>query len=188
MRNVDPVTHPAQPNSPLALVIHREEWRRFEFVGETRPATLHYLLRGCHITFTHTFVPEELRGRGVAGALALEAITEARRRKWTVTARCPFVAEFLEHHMEFADLRSSGAKCQGDGHEFITPFTESDTQAARPKPNEHTLSLNPECRCDACGRFGAYRIADRNLCSECIAASGSCCSEFVSLEESARDS
>ncbi|MGH8021824.1 MAG: hypothetical protein ACREIA_26785 [Opitutaceae bacterium] len=46
------------------------------------------------------------------------------------------------------------------------------------EPRENTVRFEPETPCDECGRFGAYRFADRALCDECYAGRGSCCPEF----------
>ncbi len=38
--------------------------------------------------------------------------------------------------------------------------------------------LNENLVCEACGRFGAYRLGDRTICQDCYTGSGSCCPEF----------
>ena len=56
------------------------------------------------IVFTHTEVPEELEGQGIAGRLARAALEYARARQLTVVPLCPFVASYIRRHHEYADL------------------------------------------------------------------------------------
>jgi len=56
------------------------------------------------IVFTHTVVPEELAGRGVAGAIVKFALDDARARKLTVVPQCPYVAAYIKKHPEYEDL------------------------------------------------------------------------------------
>ncbi len=67
-------------------------------------AYLTYKVESDHVVFDHTYVPETLRGRGIATHLARESLTEARRLGWKVAAHCPFVAVFVERHREFVTL------------------------------------------------------------------------------------
>lgn len=52
------------------------------------------------IEFTHTDVPEELRGRGIGEALVRQALEDAAERGWRFTASCPFVRKSMERHPE----------------------------------------------------------------------------------------
>lgn len=48
----------------------------------------------------HTYVPEALRGTGVAAALAERLIADARSKGQTVLPLCPFVKGYAERHRE----------------------------------------------------------------------------------------
>lgn len=52
----------------------------------------------------HTFVPPDLRGGGVAGALAAHALDWARASGHKVLPSCPFVAAYIRRHPEYADI------------------------------------------------------------------------------------
>ena len=57
------------------------------------------------IDFTHTYVDENLRGQGVAEALARTALAYAREQHLKVKTTCRFMAGFVQrHHDEYADL------------------------------------------------------------------------------------
>lgn len=77
---------------------------RFEVAIGDEIAVVGYRLRGDTITFTHTEVPEALRGRGVGEALARAALDSARQRNLKVVALCPFMAAFTRRHSEYQDL------------------------------------------------------------------------------------
>ncbi|MEM9431587.1 MAG: GNAT family N-acetyltransferase [Pseudomonadota bacterium] len=48
----------------------------------------------------HTFVPEALRGRGLADALAARLIADARARGQRIVPLCPFVRAYAEKRRE----------------------------------------------------------------------------------------
>ena len=85
-------------------VRHNPEGQRFETKFNGQSAYLSYSVQGGSISFDHTFVPEDFRGRGVASALVRTGLEEARRQQWKVVPRCAYVAAFIERHPEFADL------------------------------------------------------------------------------------
>lgn len=86
-------------------VTHDIEQQRFEEqVGDHPPAFLSYVREGESVIFDHTFVPGELRGRGIAARLVRTGLEEARRKGWRVIPQCSYVATFVNRHPEYADL------------------------------------------------------------------------------------
>jgi hypothetical protein len=78
--------------------------QRFEARVDQHLAQLAYEQSEQRIIFTHTEVPEQLRGQGIAAKLARIALEHARTQKLTVVPRCPFVKGYIEKHPEFQDL------------------------------------------------------------------------------------
>lgn len=56
------------------------------------------------IVFTHTIVPDEISGRGVAGAVVKHALDDARRQNLKVVPQCSYVAAYIKRHSEYQDL------------------------------------------------------------------------------------
>ncbi len=56
------------------------------------------------IVFTHTEVPSELSGRGIAGILVKTALEDVRGRGLAVVPFCPFVASYIRRHAEYEPL------------------------------------------------------------------------------------
>jgi predicted GNAT family acetyltransferase len=77
---------------------------RFETVIDGHAAVAIYRLEEGSIRFVHTLVPEELRGRGIAGALVLHALADVRARGLLVTPQCPVFAAYMRGHAETHDL------------------------------------------------------------------------------------
>lgn len=67
---------------------------------EGSEAVVTYREEGDSLVFTHTLVPEALRGRKVGEELVRQAVADARRRGRDVSATCPFVQRYLERHPE----------------------------------------------------------------------------------------
>lgn len=77
---------------------------RFEAEVEGQVAFVDYKRRGDTIWFTHTEVPQQLEGRGIGSALAKYALDYALAHSLTVVPSCPFIAEYIESHPEYAGL------------------------------------------------------------------------------------
>ncbi|TVR71356.1 MAG: N-acetyltransferase [Spirochaetaceae bacterium] len=77
---------------------HREEEARFvaSLNGAEAELTYRQVAPGV-LDYNHTWVPPELRGGGVGGALVRFALDHAREQGYAVRASCSFVARFLEH-------------------------------------------------------------------------------------------
>jgi predicted GNAT family acetyltransferase len=56
------------------------------------------------IDFVHTFVPENQRGQGVADELAQAGLAYARQQHLKVRTSCPFMADYVQQHQQYADL------------------------------------------------------------------------------------
>ncbi|MGL4294014.1 MAG: GNAT family N-acetyltransferase [Bacteroidales bacterium] len=80
-------------------VIHNFEKNRFEWFEQGQRATLSYCfpLPGS-IEFTHTFVPQELAGRGIASKLAKAALEYAAQRHLEPSASCSFMQRYMATH------------------------------------------------------------------------------------------
>jgi predicted GNAT family acetyltransferase len=63
-----------------------------------------YELAAGEMTFTHTFVPPELRGRGIAEALVRTALEYAKAERLRVIPACSYVATFIRRHREYVQL------------------------------------------------------------------------------------
>jgi predicted GNAT family acetyltransferase len=85
-------------------VTRNEARHRFEATVDGYTAILAYREVGGRTTLTHTEVPPELRGRGIADALARAALDDARERRLAVRPLCPFVQAFMKRHTEYATL------------------------------------------------------------------------------------
>jgi hypothetical protein len=56
------------------------------------------------LVYDHTFVPGELRGKGVAGAVVKTALEWAREQGYKVVPGCSYVRSYLKRHPEFGDV------------------------------------------------------------------------------------
>ena len=75
---------------------HQPERARFVSVIDNQEARLEYDLMPRHgINFTHTFVPEALRGQGIAEKLVRTGLAWAREQGFEIEASCWYVKRFL---------------------------------------------------------------------------------------------
>lgn len=86
------------------LVRHNPAGSRFEAIVDTYLAVAEYQLQDGRVIFTHTFVPPELRGRGIAEKLVRAALEWARAEGRRIVPQCSYVAVFVQRHVEFQDL------------------------------------------------------------------------------------
>jgi len=67
-------------------------------------SVLGYRVDGDTITFTHTEVPKEVSGSGIAGALADTALRFAEASGYKVVAQCAYVASYIKKYPEYEKL------------------------------------------------------------------------------------
>lgn len=86
-------------------IFHDEQNQRFILAVEGKNAQLDYRLanesgqeKGGTIDFVHTYVPEELRGRGHAERLVRHGLKWAKEQDYTIHASCWYAAKFLRQH------------------------------------------------------------------------------------------
>lgn len=86
---------------------HNEKTSQFETTVDGITAYAAYELEDPNrIVFTHTIVPDELSGRGIANQLVKTGLEHARSKKLTVVPQCSFVAAFIKRHPEYEELTS----------------------------------------------------------------------------------
>ncbi len=95
----------ATPASPDDIAVtHNEAEQRFETQVYGELALCEYQREGDRIVFTHTYVPPELRGRGVAQKLVRVALDYARDQHLQIVPACSYVAAYVQRHPEFQSL------------------------------------------------------------------------------------
>jgi hypothetical protein len=86
------------------VVRHNAAQHRFEAEVEGKISFADYEVQGERMIFTHTFVPPELRGRGLAEKVVRVALEHARNERLCVVPACSYVEVFIERHSEFRPL------------------------------------------------------------------------------------
>ena len=77
-----------------------EVWADGELAGYAQ-----YVLSCGRITFVHTEVYESYEGLSLGNRLARAALDDARAQGLLVVSYCPFIARFIERHLdEYRDL------------------------------------------------------------------------------------
>jgi hypothetical protein len=83
---------------------NNEQQSRYETTIDGKTAFSAYRRDGDTITFTHTEVPPELEGKGIAGAIVKHALEDARANNLGVVPACSYVASYVRRHTEYEDL------------------------------------------------------------------------------------
>lgn len=85
-------------------IVHKPEIGRFEAIVDGLRCEADYLLDGHIVRMTHTGVPAQLEGRGIAAALVKAALTWARAQGHQVDPICSYVRVYIKRHPEWQDL------------------------------------------------------------------------------------
>lgn len=92
------------PEISEVTVQHNPAQNCFETTIDGFRSVLEYERRNGEIVMTHTFVPGELRGRGVAEKLVRAALDYAQVEQHRVVPTCSYVDLFIRRHPEFQTL------------------------------------------------------------------------------------
>ena len=89
---------------PAGNILHNAKASRYEMRLADQLAVAEYVVEGDRMIFTHTLVPPELRGRGIAASLVRAGLEDARRQGRRVVPRCSYVAAVIRRHSEYLSL------------------------------------------------------------------------------------
>lgn len=94
----------SQP-SATPIVERVDARHRYEILVDGKRAGLAaYRDRGGQRVFFHTEVDDAFAGQGLAARLVQQSLTDARASGKRIVPVCPYVANFLKKHDEFADI------------------------------------------------------------------------------------
>ncbi|RHX88562.1 GNAT family N-acetyltransferase [Leptospira stimsonii] len=85
-------------------IIHSEKEFKFYTVFEGIESHLFYRDQGNIWDLVSTYVPSELRGKGIAADLVKTTLDKARSLDKKIVPSCSYVATFLERHPDYQDL------------------------------------------------------------------------------------
>jgi predicted GNAT family acetyltransferase len=88
----------------MITVTHNETEHRYEATVDGLLSVCDYEIVDDQVVFTHTLVPPELRGRGIAEQLVRRGLDDARAAGRKVVPACSYVAVFIKRHREFQEL------------------------------------------------------------------------------------
>lgn len=82
--------------------VWNESRQRFEISLDGRVALADYQIKGNHMLFTHTEVPVEFRGRGIAERLVLAGFAHAKANGLKIVPVCSYVGRVLQRYPEYS--------------------------------------------------------------------------------------
>ncbi|PJZ40638.1 GNAT family N-acetyltransferase [Leptospira kmetyi] len=85
-------------------VIHSEQESKFFAVLDGHESHLYYREEGDVWNLLSTYVPSELRGKGLAADLVRTALDKARSLNKKIIPSCSYVVTFLNRHPDYNDL------------------------------------------------------------------------------------
>jgi uncharacterized protein len=90
-------------------ITHNAAASRFEYTQEGAVAICEYRRIGGVWDLCHTYVPDSMRGQGVAGELARATLNHVREVGGLVRPSCSYIRAFIERNPEYAPLLENGA-------------------------------------------------------------------------------
>ena len=96
---------PEQDRLDAPNVVDNANKHRYEIeVDGAVAGFIDYQRDDARIVMPHTEVDSEYQGQGLASQLAKAALDDAREQGLRVVPTCPFIADYIEKHPEYADL------------------------------------------------------------------------------------
>lgn len=85
-------------------LIHNEDANRYEYNIEGHTCYIDYEDQEGNLHLTHTIVPEELGGRGIAKALVIDVLEDIRKCGKKAVAQCSYIVNFENKNPDYADV------------------------------------------------------------------------------------
>jgi predicted GNAT family acetyltransferase len=87
----------------MSTISHDQDAKRFTTEVDGQHAELDYLVADGVMTITHTRVPREIGGRGIAAELMRAALQVAAERGLAVDPACSYAAAYMRKHGQTSD-------------------------------------------------------------------------------------
>lgn len=81
--------------------VHQPAAKRFECILENGTAYLTYNKTQDYYELLSVYVPDSLRGQGIAGQLVQAVLEELKSQNIQIKATCSYVVSYLEKHPEY---------------------------------------------------------------------------------------
>ncbi len=85
-------------------LVHNEAACQYEYRIDGHLARVVYKEKNGVLHLTNTFVPKELGGRGIAGALVKDVMDDIEKRTLKMKPGCSYIVAYVEKHPEFKKL------------------------------------------------------------------------------------
>lgn len=85
-------------------VTHDIKKQKFYMVVDGLESHLEYSRMNSVLNLNHTYVPNELRGKGIAGKIVKAALTYAEENNLKIIPSCSYVADYVQRHKEYEFL------------------------------------------------------------------------------------
>ncbi|OGU41155.1 MAG: GNAT family N-acetyltransferase [Ignavibacteria bacterium RIFOXYB2_FULL_35_12] len=85
-------------------VIHDIEKQKFYAVIDDLESHLEYVKVNNVLNLIHTYVPNALRGKGIASKIVKVALTYAEENNLKIIPSCSYVAAYIQRHKEYEEL------------------------------------------------------------------------------------
>ncbi len=86
-------------------LIHNEAESQYEYHIEGQLARLVYKNEDGVLHLTNTYVPKELGGRGIAGALVKDVFADIEKKGLKMKPACSYIVNYVEKHPEYEKLQ-----------------------------------------------------------------------------------
>jgi len=85
-------------------VVHNKDRNRFETEINGLISKVNYTEENGVLLVTHTGVPKELSGQGIAAALTKTLLDYVRDNGYKVRPICPYTVAYIQKHPEYEDI------------------------------------------------------------------------------------
>ena len=85
-------------------ILHDIQKQKFYVVVDGLESHLEYVKMENVLNLIHTYVPNALRGKGIAGEVVKAALTYAEENELKIIPSCSYVAAYIQRHKEYENL------------------------------------------------------------------------------------
>ena len=89
---------------PDNVLIDNEAAKQYQFEIDKYIPRIEYIKSSDKIFLTHTEVPKELEGKGIASSLIRQVLMDIEQKDLTLVPLCPFVAAYIKRHPKWRKL------------------------------------------------------------------------------------